>query len=198
MTQFLSSREIYESVICGIVPQVRERLWIATADIKDMYVDTGGRDMVPFLEVLDGMVKCGIEVRLIHAKDPGPNWRDDFDRYPTLWTAMERMLCPRVHFKCIIVDGVKAYFGSANLTGAGMGAKSERKRNFENGVLTDDPALVNTLVEQFDSVWRNAPVPQASGSPTSVARSFAKQSRKRVRAFCRDCGRREHCTDPVV
>ena len=45
-----------------------------------MYVDAGGREMVPFLEVLDGMVKRGIEVRLIHAKDPGPNWRDDFDR----------------------------------------------------------------------------------------------------------------------
>ena len=172
MTTFLSNRDIYESVICGIVPQVRERLWIATADIKDMYVDSGGREMVPFLEVLDGMVKRGIEVRLIHAKDPGPNWRDDFDRYPTLWTAMERVLCPRVHFKCIIVDGVKAYFGSANLTGAGMGAKSERKRNFENGVLTDDPALVNPLVEQFDLVWRGA--------------------------LCRDCGRREHCPDPVV
>ena len=124
MTIFLSNRDIYESVICGIVPQVRERLWIATADIKDMYVHPslateagrGGREMVPFLEVLDGLVKRGIEVRLIHAKDPGPNWRDDFDRYPTLWTAMERVLCPRVHFKCIIVDGVKAYFGSANLT----------------------------------------------------------------------------------
>ena len=118
------------------------------------------------------MVKRGSEVRLIHAKDPGPNWRNDFDRYPTLWTAMERMLCPRVHFKCIIVDGVKAYFGSANLTGAGMGAKSEKKRNFENGVLSDDPALVEPLVEQFDSVWRGA--------------------------FCRDCGRRDFCGDPVV
>ena len=64
---------------------------------------------------------------------------------------------------CAAVDGVKAYFGSANLTGAGMGAKSEKKRNFENGVLTDDPALVEPLVEQFDSVWRGA--------------------------FCRDCGR---------
>ena len=145
MTIFLSDCEIYERVICGVVPQAKERLWIATADIKDMYVDTmaaersegrakrgdsrgvsrvpSGRNMVPFLEVLDRMVKRGVEVRLIHAKDPGPNWRNDFDRYPTLWTAMERMLCPRVHFKCIIVDGVKAYFGSANLTGAGMGAK---------------------------------------------------------------------------
>ena len=70
MTAFLSNRGIYTSVVCGIVPQARERLWIATADIKDMYVDAGGRDMVPFLEVLDGMVKRGIEVRLIHAKDP--------------------------------------------------------------------------------------------------------------------------------
>ena len=98
MTTFLSNREIYERVVCGIVPQAKERLWIATADIKDMYVDVGGRDMVPFLEVLDGMLKRGVELRLIHAKDPGPNWRDDFDRYPDLWAGMERMLCPRVHF----------------------------------------------------------------------------------------------------
>ena len=30
MTTFLSNRDIYESVICGIVPQVKNRLWIAT------------------------------------------------------------------------------------------------------------------------------------------------------------------------
>ncbi len=171
MIQFLSNREIYELAICGLVPQTKDRLWIATADIKDMYVDTGGRDMMPFLEVLDGMLKRGIEVRLIHAKEPGPNWRDDFDRYPDLWRGMERMLCPRVHFKCIIVDGAKAHFGSAHLTGAGMGAKSERKRSFGNGVLTDDPALVEPLIEQFDSVWRGD--------------------------FCADCGRRDFCSDPV-
>ena len=55
MTQFIPNREIYVRVVCGIVPQTEERLWIATADIKDMYVGAGGRDMVPFLEVLDGM-----------------------------------------------------------------------------------------------------------------------------------------------
>lgn len=170
MPQFLSNREIYERVVCGIVPQAKERLWIATADVKDMYVDTGGRDMVPFLEVLDGMLKRGVEPRLIHAKEPGQNWRDDFDRYPDLRRGMERMLCPRVHFKCIIVDGCKAYSGSDNLTGTGMGAKSVKKRNFENGVLTDDPALVEPLVEQFDAVWRNAPAAKPSGSPTSAMR----------------------------
>ena len=70
MIAYLSNREIYERVICGVVPQAKERVWIATADIKDMYVSTGGRDMVPFLEVLDGMLKRGIEVWLIHAKEP--------------------------------------------------------------------------------------------------------------------------------
>lgn len=46
-----------------------------------MYVDTGGRDMVPFLEMLNGMLKRGVELRLIHAKEPGQNWLEDFDRY---------------------------------------------------------------------------------------------------------------------
>ena len=41
MTQFIPNREIYVRVVCGIVPQAEERLWIATADIKDMYVSTG-------------------------------------------------------------------------------------------------------------------------------------------------------------
>ena len=48
-------------------------MWIAIADIKDMYVDSSGRDMVLFLGVLDGILKRGVNVRFIHAKEPGPN-----------------------------------------------------------------------------------------------------------------------------
>ena len=75
MTTFLSNRAIYETVIRDAVPAARERLWIATADIKDMYVPPthtmrvmeagrGGRNMVPFLAVLDGLLKRGVEIRL--------------------------------------------------------------------------------------------------------------------------------------
>ena len=171
MVRFVSDREIYEQVVRDAVPKARQRLWIATADIKDMYVDGGGRDMVPFLQVLSELIGRGVEIRLIHAKEPGPNFREDFDRYPRLFTQMERVLCPRVHFKCIIVDGRLAWFGSANLTGAGMGAKSGRKRNFENGVLTDAPELITPLEEQFDAVWRGD--------------------------FCSDCVRKDFCGDPI-
>ena len=172
MTKFISNREIYEQVVRDRVPLARQRLWIATADIKDMYVDAGGREMIPFLEVLSDLVVKGVEIRLIHAKEPGPNFREDFDRYPRLFKQMERVLCPRVHFKCIVVDGTFAWFGSANLTGAGMGAKSPNKRNFENGVVTDDPALIEPLESQFDAVWRGG--------------------------FCKDCGRKDFCGDPIV
>ncbi len=34
MTTFLSNRDIYTSVVCGIVPQARERLWIAAGVIS--------------------------------------------------------------------------------------------------------------------------------------------------------------------
>ena len=41
MTKFVSNREIYEQVIRGRVPLAKKRLWIATADIKDMHEDSG-------------------------------------------------------------------------------------------------------------------------------------------------------------
>ena len=134
MLTFISNRQIYDCLTKMIIPSVHDRLWIATADIKDMYVEMAGRkDMVPFLEVLDTLLEKGIAIRLIHAKEPGPNFRRDFDRFPRLWQQMERVLCPRVHFKCIISDGKTAYFGSA-----------------------DELSIVEPLSEQFDSVWRGA------------------------------------------
>ena len=65
MTKFVSNREIYEQVIRGRVPLAKKRLWIATADIKDMYVDSSGRDMVPFLKVLATLIGKGIEIRRV-------------------------------------------------------------------------------------------------------------------------------------
>ena len=31
--------------------------------------------------------------------------------------------------------------------------KSPRKRNFEAGILTDDPEMVEAAIEQYDNVW---------------------------------------------
>jgi phosphatidylserine/phosphatidylglycerophosphate/cardiolipin synthase-like enzyme len=169
-TDIVHDREIYKRVICDTVPNAQEFVWIATSDIKDMHVNRG-KKMIPFLSVLSKLIDAGVYVRLIHAKEPGPMFRKDFDRYRNLAQGLERLLCPRSHIKCVIVDGTFAYTGSANLTGAGMGAKSDNRRNFENGVVTTEPELVRQVMDQFDEIWRGA--------------------------FCKECERKEYCSDGV-
>ena len=165
-TQFIADREIYEKVLLGEVPYAKDFLWLATADIKDLHVDDRG-EMVPFLQVLSRLIGDGVSVRLLHAREPGPRFREDFDRFPNLIEELERILCPRVHFKCVIVDGRFAYSGSANLTGAGMGAKSGNRRNFESGFVTTDADVISAVMAQFDEIWMGE--------------------------RCAECDRKEHC-----
>jgi len=168
MLTFVTDREIYEQVVCGAVPKAKRLLWLATADLKDLHVRKAAR-MVPFLEILSDLAGRKVEIRLLHAKEPGPAFRRDFDRYRNLLQGLERMLCPRVHLKSVVVDGEFAYLGSANLTGAGVGAKSARRRNFESGIITTDPVLVGAVMEQFDGIWRGS--------------------------HCRECDRKEFCDE---
>ncbi len=168
MLKFVTDREIYEEVLCEAVPKARRQLWLATADLKDLHVHKAGH-MVPFLEVLSDLIARNVEIRLLHAKEPGPAFRRDFDRYPNLIGGLERMLCPRVHLKCAVVDGNFAYVGSANLTGAGVGAKSRRRRNFESGIITTDAGIVEQVLDQFDRIWRGS--------------------------HCKDCGRKQFCDE---
>ena len=164
-TKYIQNEQHYKDVLSK-ASSVQESLWIGTADVKDLYVGDA-----PFLGVLADLVKRGVDVRLIHAKEPGPIFREEFDRYPILVKKLERELCPRVHFKMMIFDYREAYIGSANLTGAGIGAKGANKRNFEAGILTDDPGILDACTEQFDSVWTGK--------------------------HCKECLRRDVCGAPI-
>ena len=156
MIQYIADEAHFKEVIAR-VPKVKKALWIGTADIKDLYVEDR-----PFLGLLADLIQKGREVRLIHAKEPGPNFREDFDHYPVLFTGLERVLCPRVHFKIIIFDHSLAYVGSANLTGAGLGMKSARTRNFKRASsLTIRPS------------WRPPSINSTPSGPDSAARTAA-------------------------
>ncbi len=134
---FITNEQLYKQAI-EPVSGAESFVWIGTADIKDLHVHHKG-SVQSFLAVLDSLLKKRISIRLLHAKEPGVNFRKSFDKYPLLWNSMERQLCPRIHFKCIIIDGKFAYSGSANLTGAGLGIKSADTRNFESGFVTTNP-----------------------------------------------------------
>ena len=170
MPTYISNSSHYTEVLSRVL-NVKHSLWIGTADIKDLYIEIGN-EKKPFLALVAQLIRKGVEVRLIHAKEPGQNFREDFDKYPTLYDRMERVLCPRVHFKILVFDCKEVYVGSANLTGSGIGMKAETTRNFEAGILTDDPTIVEQAMNQFDEVWMGK--------------------------HCKKCKRRDFCADPIV
>ncbi len=169
MLTYIANADHYAQVLSR-VQSVSRMLWIGTADIKDLYVEVG-KEKKPFLALIAQLIRRGVEVRLVHAKEPGVNFREDFDRYPVLYDRLERVLCPRVHFKMLVFDGEEVYIGSANLTGAGIGMKGETTRNFEAGILTDEPEIVERAMNQFDDLW--------------------------IGKHCKKCRRREFCSDPI-
>ncbi len=80
--KYIADRDHYTEVLERI-SKVRHHLWIGTADIKDLHMKKG-TGSTPFLAIIDGLLKKGVEIRLIHAKEPGPAFREDFDKYPRL------------------------------------------------------------------------------------------------------------------
>ena len=170
MFKYISNTDHCKEVLSR-VQSVKHLLWIGTADIKDLYVEVG-KEKKPFLALIAQLIRRGVEVRLVHAKEPGPNFREDFDKHPVLYDRLERVLCPRVHLKLLVCDGKEVYVGSANLTGAGIGMKAETTRNFEAGIMTDAKEIVEKAMNQFDEVWMGK--------------------------FCKTCKRRDFCIDPIV
>jgi phosphatidylserine/phosphatidylglycerophosphate/cardiolipin synthase-like enzyme len=167
----LTGRELYEQVIRDGILQARRSVWIATANVKELFVERRRGKFGSILGAFEELADRGVELRLLHAELPSRRFRAAFDRRPSLVKGGLKMKhCPRVHLKAVIVDGTRLYLGSANLTGAGLGAKGDDRRNFELGFLTEDFYLLDRVQALFQELWDGGP--------------------------CVRCGVRELCPDP--
>ena len=162
--ELIGGRGHYERVIAA-VREAHTSVWIATANVKELLIEDGraapGRRRslrrsayVSVLATLDGLAARGIELRLLHAELPSRPFRESIARYPRLVNgglALRR--CPRVHLKAVIVDGSLLYLGSANWTGAGLGAKGSGRRNFELGIVTENAGLLDDVQALYEQIW---------------------------------------------
>jgi phosphatidylserine/phosphatidylglycerophosphate/cardiolipin synthase-like enzyme len=154
--ELLSGIDLYREVVLRRMAEARESVWIATANVKAMYVERGGRfDSV--LGLFAELARRKVQLRILHAELPSRPFRAAFDRQRKLVAGgLDLKICPRVHFKTVLVDGAWAYLGSANLTGAGLGAKAADRRNFELGFVTEDFDIIDRTSALFESVWSGA------------------------------------------
>jgi phosphatidylserine/phosphatidylglycerophosphate/cardiolipin synthase-like enzyme len=160
----LVDRAHYERVTLAIA-SARTSLWIGTANVKQLMVEApvGTRARargryVPILDTLQSLCDRGVAVRLLHAAPPSGPFREELAARAARLKRphFEMRACPRVHLKMIAIDGALLYLGSANFTGAGLGAKGDGRRNFEMGILTDDEWMLDAAQGRFDEIWRGA------------------------------------------
>lgn len=160
----IADRDHYDQVMSAVL-EAEQSVWIATANLKDVMVEDP--NVVPgrrrgrrgnYRSVLDTLATLagrGVEVRLLHAAPPSRAFRRSFDARPELVEGgIEMRTCPRVHLKTVVVDAGFAYLGSANWTGAGLGAKGDGRRNFEMGIVTSDEQTIDQIQERYDRIWR--------------------------------------------
>jgi phosphatidylserine/phosphatidylglycerophosphate/cardiolipin synthase-like enzyme len=165
--QLVGGRGHYQAVVAAVMAAERS-VWIATANLKELMVEDprarpgvrrGGKRTTyrSVLEVMDELAGRGVELRILHASPPSRPFRAQLRRSARLRRKLDLRACPRVHLKVVIVDGALVYLGSANWTGAGLGARGEGRRNFELGILSRDDLLLDEVQAFYDWIWAGQP-----------------------------------------
>jgi phosphatidylserine/phosphatidylglycerophosphate/cardiolipin synthase-like enzyme len=205
--RLIIDRDHYVTLIKAI-EDAKVSVWISTANVKSMMIEapigTVARargKYVSILDTFDGLAQRGVDLRLLHAGLPSGPFRTELRKHPGLVKGAADVKpsrglairqCPRVHLKVIAIDGRLLYLGSANFTGAGLGAKGDGRRNFEMGVLTDDDVMLDTVQERFDAIWsgkeckgcklrRVCPAPLDQKKPRAASRATPQGNAKAAR-----------------
>jgi len=168
--ELVLNEEHFPVVVLNGMLAAKTSLDIATADFKAMLVPTPRRRIAPsIIDLLRDLAKRNVEIRLLHAGTPSSAALRELKA--TLPGGLTIRRCPRLHAKGVIVDCAAMYLGSANLTGAGLGAKADGRRNFEWEIWTRSPSLIDAVLEQFNALW---------------------EGRR-----CQSCGRKDVCPVPL-
>ena len=145
--------EHFQRVVLGGIARAEVSVDISTADFKAMLTPRRPDERLApsIVRVLADLAEKGVEVRLLHAGVPSAAALRELR--PIAHRNLTIRRCPRLHAKAVVIDFRRAYIGSANLTGAGLGAKHADRRNIEWGLWTDELRLIEGVERQFNRLW---------------------------------------------
>ena len=152
--ELVIDQQHYHRIVRDGILRATVSLDVMTADFKAMLVPAAGlgrREAPSIVEVFRRLAAKGVEIRLLHAGTPSSAALRELKRALPAGLTIRR--CPRLHAKAVVVDCRVMYLGSANLTGAGLGAKADGRRNFEMGLWTESQVLIDAVLDQFNALW---------------------------------------------
>ena len=168
--ELVSDGEHFRRIVQEGICRARVSIDIMTADFKAMLVPDGSRRRAKsIIEIFRNLADKGVEIRILHAGVPSSAALIELKQQLPERLSIRR--CPRLHSKAVVIDAAGAYFGSANLTGAGLGAKADGRRNFELGVWTTSIETIDRIMNEFNLLWEGQ--------------------------HCETCKRREICPEPL-
>jgi len=169
-SRLIIDREHFRQIVLEGILKARTSVDIMTADFKAMLVPEPGRRRArSIIDVMRSLAAKGVEIRLLHAGVPSAPALQDLRKDLPAHLTIRR--CPRLHSKAVVIDCRQMYLGSANLTGAGLGAKADGKRNFEMGIWTESPPMIDAVLDEFNALWEGRQ--------------------------CVNCRRKDHCPVPL-
>ena len=172
--ELVSGPQHLERVVRHGMAQARVSLDIMTADLKAMLVPEPGTRRAPsIITLFEKLARGGVEVRILHAGVPSSAALEELRALRKRGVPDTLCLrhCPRLHAKFVLIDSARMYLASANLTGAGLGAKGKSRRNFEMGIWTESLPMIDSVLGQFNALWEGHE--------------------------CEGCGRRDVCPEPL-
>ena len=151
--KYIADSEHYDDVFARMC-QVRKSLKIASANLQNFTVYLEDNAPIQFCDFLLILLRRGVRIQIV-CMQPFSFYKWVQDNLPELLeeSGLEIRQNDHVHMKVFIFDNECAYIGSANLTGAAIGKRSSRQRNYEAGVLVQDNEVFGSAVEHFNKVW---------------------------------------------
>ena len=153
---YVEDEEHYTQVF-KLMAEVKHSLKIASANLKNFSVTVeydGTNETLRLCDFFLSLVERGVHVQVVCMKPFGFYLYAKENCPQLLEHPLFELRCnEHNHMKVFIFDDECVYVGSANITDAAIGKRTNGKRNHEAGMLLQGAKLIQSPLQHFDKVW---------------------------------------------
>jgi phosphatidylserine/phosphatidylglycerophosphate/cardiolipin synthase-like enzyme len=132
--------------------KAKKSIWFTSAKTTNFMIpNPKTKEAFHFSQRVNQLAKRGVSIKFILA--PREEKKSFYQKLKDI-NNIDFRFCYNLHMKVILIDSTWLYFGSANLTGAGLGSRTRKGRNnFEIGAITIDEGVISQTEYLLQKIW---------------------------------------------